>query len=591
VRQPGTLVELLSRAAEFPEPGVRLLDRAGKAEWLAWPAIQDRARRVCGALQAAGVSRAERVALIFPTGADFLDTLFGTILAGAVPVPMYPPVQLGRLDEYFRRTSAMLAAADVCLIVADRRVARILGDVVRRVRPRLGCVAPGQLADAPAVVAGVVEDDLGLIQFSSGTTSDPKPVALSHRAIVAQAALLNTFWPDSGEVRHSGVSWLPLYHDMGLIGTIFTALERPGTVTLIPPEVFVARPAVWLRTLSDYGATISPAPTFGYGHSLQRIRDDELDGVDLSRWRVALCGGETVVPEVLRAFGRRFARWGFAPGALTPVYGLSEAALAVTFSDLALPFTARRFERSALADDRVARDAAADDAGLELASLGRPVPGFEIRVTDAEGRSLAERCVGRVECRGPSVMTGYFRQPEETSRVVSNGWLDTGDLGFLLDGELYLAGREKDVLIIRGRNHAPEEVERAAESVPGARVGRVVAVSWLPEGADGERLLTFVEARQGVREAEFDDLARTSSDAIVAATGLTPAGVIVVAHGTLPRTSSGKLRRGETLKQYLAGTLASPAQVTPLRLAGMVARSWWAYRRTPKPPGKDDAND
>jgi fatty-acyl-CoA synthase len=212
-------------------------------------------------------------------------------------------------------------------------------------------------------------------------------------------------------------------------------------------------------------------------------------------------------------------------------------------------------------------------------------------VTDAEGRSLAERCVGRVECRGPSVMTGYFRQPEETSRVVSNGWLDTGDLGFLLDGELYLAGREKDVLIIRGRNHAPEEVERAAESVPGARVGRVVAVSWLPEGADGERLLTFVEARQGVREAEFDDLARTSSDAIVAATGLTPAGVIVVAHGTLPRTSSGKLRRGETLKQYLAGTLASPAQVTPLRLAGMVARSWWAYRRTPKPPGKDDAND
>jgi len=280
---------------------------------------------------------------------------------------------------------------------------------------------------------------------------------------------------------------------------------------------------------------------------------------------------------VLRAFAARFARWGFAAEALTPVYGLAEATLAVTFSDLSRPFVARRFAREALTEQGLAIDA---DAGVEVASVGCAVPGFELRIVGDRRRALPERHVGIVECRGPSIMEGYFDQPEATARVVRDGWLDTGDLGFLCDGELHVTGRAKDMLLIRGRNHAPDEVERAVDRVPGVRAGRAVAVSWLPEGAGGEALYVFVEARKSVPAARFDEIVRLSAESIVAGTGLVPDRVVVVASGTLPRTTSGKLRRRETLRRHLGSALAPPHAVTPAHLAGAVARSWLAYRRT-----------
>ena len=271
------------------------------------------------------------------------------------------------------------------------------------------------------------------------------------------------------------------------------------------------------------------------------------------------------------------------------MYGLAEATLAVTFSELSAPFRSRRFDRTALAEDEVARETA---GGFEIASLGRPVAGFEVRVIGADGETVPERRVGRVECRGPSLMSGYYRQHEATSRVMRDGWLDTGDLGFLLDGELHLAGRAKDMLLIRGRNCAPDEVERAVAGVSGVRAGRVVAVSWLPDGAEGEELLVLIEASRGVPEAGFEAIVRAATDAIVSATGLTPGQVVVVRRGTLPRTTSGKLRRGDALTQYLAGTLVAPGGVTPLRVAGLVARSWLGYRRArrrrPSGSGKGD---
>jgi len=586
---PRTLVDCLIRAAEFPAVGVRVLDRDGAAVWASWPTIVGRARRAAGALRELGVRGGDRVALVFPTGLEFLDALFGVMLAGAVPVPLYPPAHLGRLDEYHTRTARMLTDVGACLVLADRRVRRIFGETIGRAAPRLGCLAVADLTDGAAPALTWPPADLGLIQFSSGTTADPKPVALSQRAVVAQAVLLNSFWPDDEETTHSGVSWLPLYHDMGLIGTVLTALERPGAITLIPPEVFVARPAVWLRALSDYRATVSPSPTFGYARCTERIRDDEMDGVDLSRWRVALCGGENAVPAALRAFAARFARWGFAPEALSPVYGLAEATLAVTFSDLTQPFVARRFAREALAVQGLAIDA---DGGVEIASVGRAVQGFEIRIVGDRRRVLPERRVGIVECRGPSLMDGYFDQPEATARVLRDGWLDTGDLGFLCGGELHVAGRAKDMLLIRGRNHAPDEVERAVDRVPGVRAGRAVAVSWLPEEAGGEALYVFVEVRKSVPAARFDEIARLSAESIVAATGLVPDRVVVVASGTLPRTTSGKLRRRETLRRHLGSALAPPHAVTPAHLAGAVARSWLAYRRTARRRRvRDEARD
>lgn len=595
---PETLNELLERAAGFPEAGLRFVDRRERPTWAGWPEIHAAACIVSVALRSLGIEPGQRVAIIFPTGREFFDAFFGILLAGAVPVPLYPPIRLGRLDEYHSRTAAMLRAVDARLVLADRRIRRLLGQTIAVAQPPLGCRL---LRDLPAGIAQSVEvppgaesvrvepDSLAMVQFSSGTTVDPKPVALSHRAVLAQVRALNGFWPDSGSwiddypqadlgetEKISGVSWLPLYHDMGLIGCVFPALEMPAVLTLIGPEVFVARPAIWLRTLSRYRAMISVAPNFAYGLCVEKIRDDELEGVDLATWRVALNGAEAVAPPVLRAFQQRFARWGLRPEALTPVYGLSEATLAVTFSALDRPFHSHRFDRTLLSAEGRAEE---DPGGVELVSVGRPLPGTEIEIVGLCGRALPAGQVGRIRVRGPSLMEGYLNRPEATAEALTNGWLDTGDLGFLHDGELFLTGRAKDVVILRGRNYSPAEIEHAVEEVEGVRHGCAVAVSWLPEGASGEQLLLFVEHRRDAPRASIAELPRGCSEAILAAVGLRVDEVLPLEPGTLPRTSSGKLRRQEALRRYRAGELLPPERVTPLLLTGALARSAMAYAR------------
>jgi fatty-acyl-CoA synthase len=623
---PPTLTAALERAASLDRgdgaeaTGLRFVARDESARFLSWGEIHERSLAVAARLAALSPAPGERIGLVFPTGPAFFDAFFGALLAGCVPVPLYPPVRLGRLDEYHRRTAALLAAAGAPLLLADRRVRRLLGETVERARRGgalpFGCRTLDELP-APAAAhrpASPDPADLALVQFSSGTTVEPKPVALSHRAVMAQVAALDGLWPALSAERPTGVSWLPLYHDMGLIGCIFPALELPSVMTLIGPEAFVARPAIWLRTLSRYRATISPAPSFAYALAVHKVRDEELAGVDLSAWKVALNGAEAVAPGVLRAFQQRYRRYGLPETALTPVYGLSEAALAVTFSALDRPYTTTRFDREALAREGLAREAAAEapeEAVRELASVGRPLPGFEVRVMAepregdgaAAGAEVAPPAeappevsrvrpvptasaalpaggVGRVWVRGPSLMDGYLGRPADTARALVGGWLDTGDRGFLHQGELYLAGRAKDVVILRGRNHAPEEIEQAAWEVPGVRRGCVVAASDLPPGAEEEVLVVLVESSRPLPPVDRARLAAACARALLAATGLAAGEVEVLAPGTLPRTSSGKLRRGEALARHRAGELAPPDPVTPLRLAGALARSGLAYARS-----------
>ncbi len=299
-----TMNQLLERAAVSSGGGLRILDRKGRSHWLPWSEIHDRARSAAGRILASGIAPGQQVALVYPTCAGFFDAFFGALLAGAVPVPFYPPVRLGRLDQYHERTAAMLRAVDARLVLAENQVRRFLGPAIEGAQPEFGCRTLDELPQAQPSSKPVGADDLALVQFSSGTTVDPKPVALSHRAAVAQTMRLNGFWLDGNGVVHSGLSWLPLYHDMGLIGCVFPALERGATLTLIPPELFVARPAAWLRAISRYRATVSPAPNFAYGLCVDRVRDDELEDVDLSSWRVALNGAEPVAAEVLRRFQR-----------------------------------------------------------------------------------------------------------------------------------------------------------------------------------------------------------------------------------------------------------------------------------------------
>lgn len=586
---PRHLVDLLHRAASYDDRGLRFLDRRERATFYSWAELSREASRVAAGLRRLGIGRGERVALIFPTCVELIHGLFGCLQAGAVPVPLYPPIRLGRLDEYHPRTAAMLRAAGARLALVDSKVSKLLGTTCELARlpngflplKRLMAGAPSQSERGPQEGHRETEirpEDLALIQFSSGTTVSPKPVALSHGAILAQVRALNGFWPSQGDDLPTGVSWLPLYHDMGLIGCIFPAVELPSVLTLFGPEVFVARPAIWLRTLSRYRASISVAPNFAYGLCVDKIRDEELEGVDLGHWKVALNGSEPVAPEVLRAFQRRFARWGFRPEALTPVYGLSEATLAVTFSNLAEPFRSERFDRRAL-EQGVAE---VDPSGRELISVGRPLTKTEIRIVGDSDRELKDGLIGRIQARGPSIMMGYLDRPEATAGVLRDGWLDTGDVGFIFDHELFIYGRAKDVLILRGRNYSPVDVEQAVDGVEGVRTGCSVAASYRPDGASTEILLLFVEVREEPDEGDRDALAEACRKAVLTACGLRIDKVVVLPPGTLPRTSSGKLRRSETLSRHLAGELDSPAAPGAVRLAGEIARSVMAYGRAEK---------
>ena len=320
---------------------------------------------------------------------------------------------------------------------------------------------------------------------------------------------------------------------------------------------------VELGRVPDEGAS-------GFGLCAEKIRDEELEGVDLSSWTIGLNGAEPVVPRVMRRFQRRFQRWGLRSETLTPVYGLSEATLAVTFSRIDRPFTAKVFDRETLS--REGRAVESPD-GIEIASVGRPIDGFELRVVDSDDCDLPAGRVGRLKIRGPSMMEGYYGRPDASEKVLENGWLETGDLGFLYEADLFLTGRAKDVLILRGRSHAPTEVEAALDQVEGVRTGCSVAVSWLPDRADGEQMVLLVEAKRGIPQSANREIADRCRAAVRAATGLSADVVEVFPPGTLPRTSSGKLRRQEALRRYLGGELAPPDRVTPLSLAGAAVRS------------------
>lgn len=571
-----TLVEALD--ATEGRAAVRLVGPDEREQVVPWPEVRTRARRFAAGLAREGVRPHDRVVLVLPTGLDFLDAFFGALVLGAVPVPVYPPVRLGRLEEYHAATARMITAVGARVVISDARVSRLLGVALERSRPPLGLrTAASLMAESDdACPPPPPPDALALIQFSSGSTVDPKPVMLTHAHVLSQCAMVSAFIPEPGNPDAAGVSWLPLYHDMGLIGGLLTALYHRGNIVLIPPEQFLARPALWLRAIGRHRAIISPAPNFAYAVAAQRIKDQELEGVDLSSWRFALCGAEPVSAAVLRRFAERFSRFGFDHRALMPVYGLAEAALAVTF-----PPSARPLRTASVDADALAERGRAEPGTRELVSVGAPVPGVEVVVRKERGDEAADGEIGAVYVRGPAVMLGYYGRPELTRATLSDdGWLATGDLGFVSGGELYVTGRSKDVIAIRGAKRAPQEIEELLDALPGVRQGCAVAVGYLPADADGESLLLLVERKGAGEEIPDDALVVQIRDVVTALVGIKPHRVVLLAPGTLPRTSSGKLRRSEALARFLAGTLEPPRPVNALSMVREVARSTLARLRT-----------
>jgi fatty-acyl-CoA synthase len=567
-----TVSGLLEAAARHPS-GVTFVGLREEEVRFTWAEVDGRARRAAGALVARGVKPGDRVAIVLRTEPAFLDAFFGALHAGAVPVPLYPPVRLGRMDEYVAATARMLKVSGSRAVVTSRTVARILGRAVLGAGAvlDLGVVDAAELSSGSETVVARRGSDLALVQFSSGSTVDPKPVALSQANLMAQVeSLMVIIEPTPADVL---VSWLPLYHDMGLIGCLLGAAGYPGPLVLIPPEHFLGRPALWLRAIGRHRGTISAAPHFAYAYAAERVRDGDLDGLSLRSWRIALDGAEPVTVGALRRFAERFAGSGLDPGALMPVYGLSEASLAVTFSPPGRPPLSEGLDPARLAAGEVA------PGRRQVVSVGRPVPGVEVEVRDGDGEPLPERRLGRIHVRGPSVMQGYFGDEEGTGRALRDGWLDTGDLGFHASGELFVHGRAKDLVIVRGANHAPEEFENALAGISGLRPGCAVALGFVPPEGDGEELLVLAERVRGARETG-DALEGEVRAAVLSRTGVKAHTVRLLEPGTLPRTSSGKMRRAEALRRFLAGTLLPPRKVDVLSLAREVVRSGIASARS-----------
>ncbi len=589
-----TLVHALGAAAGHPG-GVTFVDLAEREVHLPWAEVEARAARAGAALAARGVRPGDRVAIVLRTEPAFLDAFFGAWACGAVPVPLYPPVRLGRLEEWVEATARMLRVSQARLVVSAGGARALLGEVLARAAPPLGLLGAADLLRGDGALRRVPSPgDLGLVQFSSGSTVDPKPVALTHAALQAQAdALIVLVRPTSADVL---CSWLPLYHDMGLIGGLLGAMSYPGPLVLLAPEHFLARPALWLRAMARHRATISMAPSFAYAYCAERVADADLAGLPLAAWRLALDGAEPVSGEALRAFAARFVPHGLDPGALVPVYGLSEAALAVTFAAPGGPHGGVWLDAAALAAGRVVVAEASGPLGVEaearlgpgepaagggggarsavreVVAVGVPIPGVEVEVRRDDGALAGEGRLGRIWVRGPSLFREYLGDPQATARALVAGWLDTGDLGFVLAGALHVHGREKDLVIVRGANHAPEEFEAALAGLPGLRPGGAVALGFTPPSG-GEALLVLAERARHAGASDDAALAEAVRRAVSTRTGVAPHTVRLLAAGTLPRTSSGKLRRQEALRRFQAGALRPPRAVNALTLAVELVRS------------------
>ncbi|HEU4367514.1 MAG TPA: AMP-binding protein [Methylomirabilota bacterium] len=564
-----TLVEVLKWHAERDPGGVHVVLRLDdeSEQPITYGALWARAGAVAGALRARGIARGDAVALMLRTEPGFFSAFFGVLLAGAVPVPIYPPARPARLEEYAARQVRILDNAQARLLVTFPEVQRVAGLLRPRVRSLAGVTTLEGLAPAPAAPPpGLGPDDPALIQYTSGSTGDPKGVLLSHANLLANIRALG----QALGVRPDDVcvSWLPLYHDMGLIGLWLGSLYHGVPAVILPPLAFLARPARWLRAISAHRATISAAPNFAFDLCVKRIADTDMQGVDLGSWRLAMNGSEAVSPETIARFTGRFAPLGFRAEAMCPVYGLAESSVGLTLTPPGQGPRVDRIRRQTFERARRAEPAAPGEASLAVVSCGVPLPGHDVRIVDAAGRPLPERVEGRVEFRGPSVTAGYFRNPAATAAVMHGGWMDSGDLGYRAAGELYVSGRRKDVIIKAGRNLYPQEVEELVGDVPGVRKGCVAAFGVGDPATGTERLIVLAETRLAASEARTR-LEAAVRERVVDALGLPPDTVRLAPPGSVLKTSSGKIRRAATREAWQRGDLGQ--RISPrmqwLRLA------------------------
>lgn len=564
---PRTVVRAIEEAAGSTQTGFRFIDENRAAEpFFSHAGIERASARLGGALQSLGLKKGDRVALILPDNADFVFAFLGALRAGIVPVPIYPPTGLGKLAGYLDNTLHIVEKSGAKVLLTSGEVRRLLGTVQSRA-PDLERVCDIESLHnlREELKPEKIElDDVCFLQFTSGSTSRPKGVVLTHANLAENVHVIM----DLGlkvQSYDSGVSWLPLYHDMGLIGFVIAPLYHVNSVTFLPPLLFLKRPVRWLEQMSRQKASISFGPNFAYALCNKRIKDSEIEGLDLSSWRVAGCGAEPIRAENLRSFAERFKRVGFDPKAFVSCYGMAESTLAVSFSRVGTGITVDEVDGDALWSEGKANKAApGSERSAPVVSCGPAFDRHEIGVFDEKDTDsqtpLSERTVGELRLRGPSVMRGYWSDPELTREAFAGGWLKTGDIGYIAEGEVYICGRSKEVIIVNGRNYYPQDLEWEASRVEGVRKGNVIAFGTMKPTHDRERVVIVLEtgASDGpAREALRAEVRRSVQQAL----GLTVDDVVPVDAGVLPKTSSGKLQRAKTRELYEEGELLQRASI------------------------------
>ncbi len=554
-----TLVEVLRLRAETEPQRAHILleSERGREEVIRYGELHRGACDVAAGLMERGVGHGDTVALMLPTSRDFFTAFAGILLSGGVPVPLYPPFSLDKIEEYVGRQVDILVNSLAGVLITVER-GRSLGHVLRSRAPNLRVVTTveelqGSQNAAPAL--SVDPTAPALIQYTSGSTGDPKGALLSHRNLLSNIRAIG----EALELKPTdvGVSWLPLYHDMGLIGCWLTPLVFGFPITIMSPLTFLSRPERWLWAIHSRRATLSAAPNFGYELCVRKIQEEALEGLDLSSWRGALNGAEPVSADTISRFSRRFAAYGFEPQAMTPVYGLAESSLALSIPPIGHGPRIERISRDPLESEMRAMPASdSDKTALRFVSAGSPLPGHELRVVDEEGKELPERVEGALYFRGPSTMKGYFRNTEATESISKpDGWLDSGDRAFVVEGEYFITGRTKDIIIRAGRNLYPQAIEEAVAEVEGVRRGCVVAFGVNDTRLGTEKIVVVAEARVDGDDAR-KGIALMIQQRLTELLGIGADEVLVVPPRTVPKTSSGKLRRSSCRKQYLRGELS-----------------------------------
>jgi fatty-acyl-CoA synthase len=541
-----SLLRRLERAAERDTALTFVV--GGGEDVVTWRRLHDDARGYAAALQARGVRPGDHVALLSPTTRELVTAIQATWLAGAAIVVLPLPMRLSSIDEFVAQTRQRMRHADAKLCVIDPELAEF-------VSPQPGdppMVRFAELAGGDPARWKRPADDanrLVILQFTSGSTSDPKGVMLPDKVLRANLdaiGLAAKLDPDTDVL----VSWLPLYHDMGLVGLLTLPMSTGTALVLGAPQEFTSRPARWIEWLSTYGGTATAGPNFSYALATRALNRAET--YDLSRLRIALNGAEPIDPDQVEAFVAAGARHGLRPEAVFPAFGMAEVAIAGTFPEPGTGMVTDCVDRRVLETERYAAPVEPGaDGSRRLALLGRPVPGLEVRIVDPDnGTRLRDREVGELEIRGTSVTPGYYRRSDANAVLFHDGWLRTGDLAYTLDGQLVMCGRIKDVIIVGGRNVFPEDVERAVGSLEGVRAGNVIAF-----GIDGDRGRESLVVVAETKADDLDTVRRAVHDRVRDIVGVPAKDIVLVTPGTLPKTSSGKLQRSLCRSRYRDGQL------------------------------------